>query len=86
MAERKWWILKVTGWGEVPVYGTEQEAEQRREAEEERRGKVTRKQPADPSNITHRERVEEELKVQRELRKTGGSSYGDMELPELVQQ
>jgi hypothetical protein len=83
--KRVWFLLKVTGYGEIVRYGTATEVEDFRVAEQERTGKVTRTiGRADPGNRTHVERVEKELEVQAELRKNNASSYGDMELPELA--
>ena len=81
--ERCWWIVKVTGYGTFPGYGTKEEAEEKRAAKAEWEGGVGRMEKADRTNRTHREMIQVENEQRRAFRARGNTGYEE-DLPELT--
>lgn len=82
--ERCWWRIRVTGWGSLIFYGTEQEAAEKRDALADREhGTGLANERLDPSNRVHREIVEQEL-AGRRARREKGETEGCADDPPLL--
>ena len=82
--EQCWWEIRVTGYGNFVIYGTEAEAEEKRAAKAEWEGGVGRKARLDPSNPAHRDMVNDEIERRRTLRGNGHPGYEE-EWPPLLE-